>query len=217
MEFCVLTSLCLAAQVQSYTSSSNKNKLITMKLYLLMLVAASSVQAFKLKEDKVKVLLYDDPDCHWCQLFMTEQLQPTFKEIGDIMEVEVNTYGFTQEPYEAGEFINNRIMECAQLYTSDTGVFLDFAACFMPDPHDGSGCASKFGIDWNTISTCAEGDEGINLLHEAGVREDAQEPVVWFYPWIAINGVGPNTEAQDNLKAEVCKAYTGTPPPACST
>ncbi|XP_064093671.1 gamma-interferon-inducible lysosomal thiol reductase-like [Macrobrachium nipponense] len=186
-----------------------------MNFCLLVLAAASSVQAFKLEAEPVKVLVYDDPDCYWCQLFVTEQLYPTYKEIGDIMEVELNTYGFTQEPFQAREFINNRIVECAQVYIPETGVFLDFAACFLPGSHDGAGCATKAGVEWDPIRTCAEGEEGKNLLHDAGAREDAQQPSVRFYPWIAINGVGPNEDAQSNLKAEVCKAYAGVPPPEC--
>ncbi|XP_066939788.1 gamma-interferon-inducible lysosomal thiol reductase-like [Macrobrachium rosenbergii] len=187
-----------------------------MNFCLLILAAASSVQAFKLEAEPVKVLVYDDPDCYWCQLFVTEQLYPTYKELGAIMDVELNTYGFTQEPYQAKEFINNRIVECAQVYIPETGAFLDFVACFMPGVHDGAGCATKAGVEWDPIRTCAEGEEGKNLLHDAGAREDAQQPSVRFYPWIAINGVGPNADAQNNLRAEVCKAYAGVPPPECS-
>lgn len=48
-------------------------------------------------------------------------------------------------------------------------------------------CASKYGLDWNTINTCATGPEGNQLMYEIAVATESLNPIHTYVPWIVVN------------------------------
>jgi len=88
-----------------------------------------------------------------------------------------------------------------------------------------SNCASKNGIDWSIIQTCAgpspdqgSSTDGNPLMHSIAVATINLVPPHQWTPWVVLNG-SPLSQAQldMSLTTLVCNAYTGTDkPPACS-
>ncbi len=70
----------------------------------------------------------------------------------------------------------------------------------------GPKCAEKHGIsNWDSISTCAEGPEGQELLAQMGDRTHDLKPKVTFIPTIKLDGsLDRQRKILKNLKAEVC-------------
>lgn len=79
-------------------------------------------------------------------------------------------------------------------------------------------CASNSKLTWATLDTCWTGAEGKALDIASAAKTAALNPPHQFVPWVTLAAPGTFcTEAGcDNFIAEVCKAYTGTPPPACA-
>ena len=64
----------------------------------------------------------------------------------------------------------------------------------------------------SSLSSCATGDKGKQLLINAGKRTGSH----MYVPWVQINGAH-STSAEDNLVKAVCNAYKGAnKPKACS-
>ena len=58
-----------------------------------------------------------------------------------------------------------------------------------------SQCLLQSGISvkiTDDILDCSNGDEGIQLHHEMGVKTDALQPAHGYVPWITFNGVSSN-------------------------
>jgi len=91
-------------------------------------------------------------------------------------------------------------------------------------------CATKNGLDWNTIATCSGSDpskgstdDGNKLMHSLAVATNNLVPPHQWTPWVVVNGV-PLTSAQLDLPLTpiVCKAYLSNsactkPPAACTS
>mmetsp|Transcript_35473 Transcript_35473/g.82857 ORF Transcript_35473/g.82857 Transcript_35473/m.82857 type:complete len:177 (-) Transcript_35473:289-819(-) len=74
-------------------------------------------------------------------------------------------------------------------------------------------CATTLSLDAAALSACAAGDEGTKLF----AQEKAKTPSHMGVPFVTINeGAILYNNAELNLHASVCKAYTGTRPLACT-
>lgn len=78
-------------------------------------------------------------------------------------------------------------------------------------------CAGESKLDWIVLNTCWVGPEGVTLDAAAAAKTAALVPPHTFVPWVTLSAPGTFcTEAGcDDFIAQVCKAYTGTKPPAC--
>lgn len=99
---------------------------------------------------------------------------PTFRanarfQLGSAVDVTFNYIGSGNESspecmHGPSECAGNRQQLCAQKHLS-LSAFLDFVRCqdqsFELIPQNGQSCAKNH---WSTISTCADGDEGHQLL-----------------------------------------------------
>jgi interferon gamma-inducible protein 30 len=79
-------------------------------------------------------------------------------------------------------------------------------------------CAANSKLAWATLDTCWTGAEGKALDVAAAAKTAALNPPHQFVPWVTLDAPGTFcTEAGcDDFIAQVCKAYTGTKPPACA-
>ncbi|XP_068248921.1 gamma-interferon-inducible lysosomal thiol reductase-like [Palaemon carinicauda] len=186
--------------------------------------------------EPVKVSLYDESYCPACRQFVKDQLGPAWRDLHDIMQVEVVAYGWAEEtPLDTGynftcqhgpdECTGNMILECAKEHISRQGVFIKLTVCFMSEESEplpppfvvARKCAHKVGAkqEWPAIKRCATSLEGEQLLHEAGVKfHSLKDPEPTWVPWILINGK-QNDKAEEDLKSVVCSTYQGQPPAIC--
>ncbi|CAL4068498.1 unnamed protein product [Meganyctiphanes norvegica] len=179
--------------------------------------------------EPVRVHLYYEAMCPFCKQFNVEQLYPTWKELGDIMEVELFPFGNAKyEPSGSGwkftcqhgpdECIANMIMACAKDKLRDINIEMDFVHCLESaeqPAHAGRNCSVTVGVAWDPIETCINSLEGQILLHDVALRQEKLIPKVKYVPWILINDHW-SEELEDastsNLKKVVCEFYGGTRP-----
>ena len=165
---------------------------------------------------------------------------PTLEALGDIMELEVVQWGNTQNT-SGTPTCQHGAMECHVMtvyacdkYTAATPMdHANFVECFdkalmaafpkgLPEPTPVnktwadaafSTCAAANKQDWKKLEACAAGDDGLQYFLQEGAKTPSHHAV----PFVSING-GPiiYNSATLNLKDEVCKAYTGTKPKACT-
>lgn len=77
-------------------------------------------------------------------------------------------------------------------------------------------CGNQAGVDLSSLITCANSDEGMNLVHQAAQMTD---PAHQWVPWVIVNGVhdaSVENQILDNLVRYACSQYTGTDVPACN-
>uniref|UniRef100_UPI00398EECB4 gamma-interferon-inducible lysosomal thiol reductase-like n=1 Tax=Pristiophorus japonicus TaxID=55135 RepID=UPI00398EECB4 len=73
-------------------------------------------------------------------------------------------------------------------------------------------------VSWDTILSCANGDQGNELMHHNSQMTNELEPSHHYVPWILINGEhseGLQHHAENDLFDLVCNIYTGSPPVLC--
>ena len=71
-------------------------------------------------------------------------------------------------------------------------------------------CATDLKLDWDKLSTCADGPEGVKSIAANKKKTDALNPPHQYVPWVLINGV--HTEAMENkvlanLEGYLCQNY----------
>jgi len=146
------------------------------------------------------------------------------------------TYAFTCQ-HGNNECIGNMYEACAQEhYPNITSpnyapYYWGFFNCLEASGNAGNlntaqTCASKNGIDWNVISTCAGSNpaygsptDGNPLMHNIAVATQSLVPPHQWTPWVVLNGSPLNQAQLDmSLTKLVCSAYTGTnKPSACNS
>jgi len=186
----------------------------------------------KVSAPRVNVSFYYEALCPGCREVWLSQLWPTFQALASsgIVNFEFVPYGNAQEqPYGSSwyftcqhgpnECVGNIIETCAIHYNPDPAKIIPFLHCmenYGPTATNGPYCAGIAKIDWNTIQTCSNADEGKQLEHQMAVKTEQLNPPHQYVPWLTLNGY-PSTALSSNMLATICNAYTGTKPSACST
>jgi len=191
--------------------------------------------------------MYSESLCPGCQSYTATQLAPAIATVGEIMDFMEYPYGNANEKQNAdgtwaytcqhgvNECIGNMWEACAiEHYNTTNGdvhntpTWWPFIVCMEASGQAGTqsvaqNCATKNGLDWNVLNTCAGSNpaagtstDGNPLMHKEAVTTNSLIPPHQWTPWVVINGV-PLTSDQlnQNLIKMVCSAYTGTPPAGC--
>lgn len=169
--------------------------------------------------EKVKVTVYYEALCPDSKNFIVRQLLPLYSSLPGYFKLDLVPYGKAKTIEVKGnlsfrcqhgtvECIANKIHACAIQFTnSDPLLQIQYIACMIKKnmvPHMiAAECATDLGIDYKSISDCADGEEGSQLLKENGRRTHALRPAVSFIPTVEIHGV-QNKEVISNLVLEVC-------------
>jgi len=177
--------------------------------------------------EQVKVSVYYEVLCPDSINFVINQLSPASKSIGNIMNIDLVPYGKASTKKNAdgtyefncqhgpNECKGNKVHACA-LAKFPKESTLAWVKCTMSknSPHEaGSACAQELGLNFEPVDACSTSQEGDDLLAAMGVRTKILNPKATFVPWINLNDVH-NDAAFNDLKGEVCKAYTGANKPA---
>jgi len=123
-------------------------------------------------------------------------------------------------PHGPAECQGDMIELCAQAVTgakSEWG-WWNMGVCMQADydniPDNAQSCAQQAGLDWSAINDCVNNGMGDKLLTQS--FDDSQN--VDEAPTIMIGGSeATDCENGDGCLQDVCNAYTGPPPPACSS
>lgn len=211
-------------------------------LLVLSLICLSPVFGSSLPPDapKVELALYFESLCPDCQLFIRQQLYPTYLKVGEIFNLTLVPYGNAEERRQGDTWVfecqhgpkeceGNLIETCAIAILNNISASFPFIHCFEinsenEEPQNaepaaiGEKCAKSLGIDYEPIGACATGPKGNELEHQMALKTNALEPQHEYVPWVTLNG--KHTEkmqrkAENNLLALVCEYYTGTKPSAC--
>lgn len=185
--------------------------------------------------DPVRLAVFFESLCPDSIRFMEDQLYPTWNNVPEIMDVDLNAYGFiTETPLTGGgykfecqhgpdECEGNLMLACAKNYITDQSQYVDFTLCVMMSdnpPYSGQTCADNAGIPFNQIDECWKSEESQHLLHEIGLQQNGLRPVVDWVPWIVLNDEHTDeiqADAESGLQVLLCSAYEGTKPAACQT
>jgi len=202
----------------------------------LVCLAPEVASSFPASAPKVDVTLYYESLCPDCQLFIRQQLYPTYQKIGDIFNLTLVPYGNAEETkrgdkwvfqcqHGPNECLGNLIETCAISLLKNLSVSFPFVHCFEVSIERSGNpksvaqhCAKSLGIDYAPIEACVSGPQGNELEHEMAKKTDALEPQHEYVPWVTINGKHTEKiqrEAENNLLKLVCEYYEGTKPPAC--
>ena len=187
---------------------------------------------------KVALTLYFESLCPDCQLFIRQQLYPTYLKVGEIVNLTLVPYGNAEETRKGDKWVfecqhgpkecqGNLIETCALHQLNNISVSFPFIHCFeekterSQDPQPTAiavKCANSMGIEYAPIYTCVNGPLGNELEHKMAQKTNALEPQHEYVPWVTINGNHTEKlqqEAENDLLKLVCKTYTGTKPSAC--
>ncbi|RKO88151.1 hypothetical protein BDK51DRAFT_8734, partial [Blyttiomyces helicus] len=79
----------------------------------------------------------------------------------------------TRCKHGAAECLGNIQQLCTRAHYPSPSQWFNFILCenrnwrSIPDAHLGASCAAKFGIDYDVVRGCMDGDEGVQLLAES--------------------------------------------------
>lgn len=114
------------------------------------------------------------------------------------------------------------ILACAYNLTASTthlgwwkmSVCMQANGAYQNIPSNAESCAKKAGLDWSSISNCANGNLGHTLMGNSLKYSNSRG--VDETPTTSINGKLYVGGANNPLET-ICKAYTGTPPAGCNS
>jgi len=164
----------------------------------------SSARSGSVSAAPVKVSVYYESLCPDSQLFVYDQLAPTFEIFGpEELVVDLKPFGKANWTESNGswdftcqhgprECYNNKVQACILNQVPNTEEHVPLIGCIMSTGVIGSedACLEELGITTTSpdaISGCADSDEGSSLLHDLGVATHGLNPPLTFVPWVIFN------------------------------
>jgi len=173
------------------------------------------------KADHVKVTLYYEALCGGCHDWILNEMFPTYQKIGKYMEVDFVPYGNAHQHQNGDSWeitcqhgpkeCKGNIQQSCMFHYLDgkQDTYVEAIYCI-----EGSGditndenvkqCLVESEVSADTIEdivTCWEGDEGMELHHENGIKTDNLVPKHSYVPWVTFN----DEHSVDNY-SEHCQA-----------
>nr|CAD7602344.1 unnamed protein product [Timema genevievae] len=177
------------------------------------------------------VTVYYESLCPDSVAFITRQLYPTWRLIGDYIYVKFVPFGKSKSNLLGGfncqhgprECEGNAIQSCAlSLMGQGSPEQVEFVNCIMGSRQPllvGEQCSTRSGVSWPIVSMCASSNEGTSLQLEAERQTKTLYPGPSFVPTITYDNVfnqNDQRESQYNFLGVVCRHLTHPKPSACS-
>jgi len=189
------------------------------------------------KADHVKLVLYYEALCGGCHQWITDEMYPTYQKLGKYMDVEFVPYGNAHQQQEGNswsfecqhgpdECHGNLQQSCMFNYVKDQDTYIDIIYCIensdnIVNDAQVKKCLQDSAVPASTIQdiqTCWEGEEGIQLHHENGVKTEQLVPPHKYVPWVTFNDEhsidNESMYCQDDLCSCLCDDYL-TDVPEC--
>jgi len=185
------------------------------------------------EDDRLKISVYYETLCPDSIRFIKSQLYPVYNEISNYIKLDLvpygiattdtlpnGTYTFVCQHGEA-ECYGNRVHACAisQLQPEISAAFVNCTMSQSDPSQAGQYCSDQLKIHYSPIQTCAESQDGNELLAQNGVRTYNLNPRLYWVPWITYDDeFFPDDldPSQINLLPVVCKHLRGSKPRECS-
>jgi interferon gamma-inducible protein 30 len=175
----------------------------------------------------VKVEVYVESLCIDSQLYMSEQLMPTFGKLGDIMDLDLIVFGNAKLDVENaklecqhgfGECDANAYQLCARDIYPFANMYIPFDACLFKSlpmghhddpfaPNLFANCARLTALDWNALVSCHADERHVWELQLAAALDTPSYHN--YVPWVEIDGQHIDEDNVDLLSA-ICDAYNRT-------
>lgn len=175
--------------------------------------------------DPVKVGVFFESLCPDSKRFFLKQLVPTYRDIGNIMQVDLIAFGHAKVfgtdkmicQHGARECDGNRLMACIlkQRGVSQKDA-IETIGCVFENKQSHEECVKKYlpGVAYGDIERCKNSTMSYRLMVEyAGETGDVD-----YVPHLTFNGKHSEDIQQGlefNLKRYVCENYNGTKPDEC--
>jgi len=187
---------------------------------------ACSFAALIVAQDKVKVVAVEMSKCPYCSAWKQNFQQGVLSKDGlrDIVDLSEwfiatdNGGGNYTCMHGEGECVGNTILLCAYNTTVEKSAWgwWDMGVCMQTQfsliPDNAEGCATKVGLPWDVINTCATGKLGRDLFVASVATSRGLG--VQSTPTIFI-GTKEYVGGPNNPLALICNQYTGPKPAGC--
>ena len=201
---------------------------------LCLLLSVTAIAA----DDRLNVTLLYEFLCGGCQKAIRTSIGPALsKGLLQMVNLKMVPFGNATEKqngsswtfdcqHGADECYGNTIENCMLAHIPDVEKALNALVRMEVHATDGltpdqclDNTASELNLDHDLIRSCAKGDEGVTLLHQAAVNT----PTHKYVPWVLIDGQHADFDDEFAVTAEgifewACGKYQGANKPAgCST
>ncbi|CAA7027876.1 unnamed protein product [Microthlaspi erraticum] len=166
--------------------------------------------------EKVKLNLYYESLCPYCQKFITEDLVKVIdSDLLTITDLKLVPFGNAEVldnntiTCQHGEekCKLNAVQACAISTWPDTLLHLSFITCVEETTKDWKSCVPD-PTSLKAINDCYSGDLSKKLILEYANQTLSLEPKHEYVPWVTLNGE-PLYENYGDFVPLVCKAYKG--------
>ncbi|KFK23483.1 hypothetical protein AALP_AAs46213U000300 [Arabis alpina] len=208
-------------------SSSSSKKLVFFFLVCLLLFTFSYDNLVAGDSDKVKLNLYYESLCPYCQDFIVDELVKIFKtDLHTITNLKLIPFGNAKVSpnrtvtcqHGEEECKLNAIEACAIKTWPNPKLHYWFIRCVEQHTKNWkTTCFKKHGGE-KAINDCYNGDLSKKLILGYAKQTLSLNPKKKYVPWVTVNGK-PLYENVNDFVAQVCKAYKGksAPPKVCNS
>ena len=208
---------------------SNKLALIVAVAITAIILISSQVDEQHANDSKVQVDFYTESLCPDCLQFMRGSLKTAANtpDFWKICNFNIYPYGNAKRSQNGSHWAftcqhgtkecqGNLIEACVTRKYDYYSKGLPFVLCLDENTTDfsaqGQRCASRLGLNWNEIDTCAKGSEGNKLMYDIAVATENLNPKHTYVPWLVVNGQHSRASESaiiKNMVQYVCSIYTG--------
>jgi interferon gamma-inducible protein 30 len=206
----------------------SRRRLLILALFVSIVAAASAMKAAvrSSSAEKVKVAMYYETLCPYCENFIVNNLYQIFENgLIDIVDLKLSPYGNAKigpnntitcqhGPYEC---LLNTIEACALHIWPDVKEHFPFIFCleklvYEGKPTEWETCFATLNIDPKPVTECYTSGLGNKLELELAADTNALQPRHTYVPWVTLNG-RPLYDDYYVLQSRICRAYKGDDKP----
>ena len=222
--------------INTWNSRLDTTKRIKLKMksfIIALLVLSTYTQA----SDKIQITICFESLCPGCGQSIVQSFKPALsKGLLEMADVTYVPYGNADETKDGDkwkfecqhgstECYGNALDSCILSHAKDNATALNAVTCIEEVANvAGKGfakalkqCGETFSFDVEAVETCANGDEGNALQHQAA----AATPDHDYVPWLIVDGQHPQENDEDQILDDVftwaCSNYKGDNKPAACT